>query len=183
MYIGLGQIRTSVLDPNKQFVLSGRAAPTSGGTSTSSVVPSVVRLDQPVRPLTLSTIRVLPKPLALMPGVKTLTPTAGGGTVVDFRSQVAAAKDPLRPSGAMPGPSGGSGGGTAPSTEDAFTQACRAEGGSMHGNVCTLPDGAMIAWEGGRPACKNVVGRCAQGGGKATLMLGAAALAALMFLR
>jgi len=87
---------------------------------------------------------------------------------------------------------GGSGGGgpTPPSAAD-FAAYCASEKGSLGANgVCTFPDGAQAAFKDGNAVCVNTVGRCGgaagatapAGKGKAAL-IGAAALAALMFLR
>jgi len=80
------------------------------------------------------------------------------------------------------------GGGSMPSSPDAFAQACKDQlGGTVIGpNICQAPDGAQIsASPDGQAVCVNNVGQCAKGGGAkgGAMMIGAAALAALMFLR
>jgi hypothetical protein len=76
-----------------------------------------------------------------------------------------------------------------PADPSAFAAYCASEKGTLVNGVCTFPDGAKAVFKNGNAVCVNVVGRCAPGvteekkPGRGALMIGAAALAALMFLR
>lgn len=131
-------------------------------------------------------------------GFKLLTPTkrttaAPQPDLVMAASQQAELTAPKIGSKVPPGgtaPSTG-GGGASPALEAQFATACAEAGGSVVGSMrCQLPDGAIVTVdEQGNAVCTNTAGQCAGEAAAATgktgsaLMIGAAALAALMFLR
>lgn len=115
----------------------------------------------------------------------TLTPTNQTVSVMPGTIPEVGARAPLAPI------IGGSSGSSSPTTAQ-VAQACAAAGGSYQAaqNACLFPDGALIA-PGGK--CLNQNGRCVGAPGAPSagsssraglaLGVGAAALAALMFLR
>ena len=130
---------------------------------------------------------------------------SGGGINVSMTDSAAGALPGSIGSKAARGGSDGSGGG--PSTggagapppgggslpvnnAGAFAAACQTQlGGTVVGpNVCQTPDGAQITvGPDGKAVCANSVGQCAPAGGAggkmSPMIRGAAALAALMFLK
>ena len=72
-----------------------------------------------------------------------------------------------------------------PTTTEQFAAACQQAGGSVVSPMhCQLADGAIVTVDAqGNAVCTNSVGKCAPAKGGGALMLGAAALAALMLLR
>lgn len=116
-----------------------------------------------------------------------LQPVTGQHTTVSLSPEAMAALGPPRPgaAGTLPGSGGGSGDGGGASPE-AFAAACAAEQGVIIGPMrCKKPDGAVVTWDAqlGRAVCVNAVGECAGTKKGSALMIGAAALAALMLLR
>lgn len=100
-----------------------------------------------------------------------------------------AALGPPRPgaAGTLPGSGGGGGGGSMPTDAAQFAAACKEANGTVVSPLhCKLGDGAIVTVDAqGNATCANAVGRCAAAGkpGRGALMIGAAAIAALMLLR
>lgn len=179
---GLGQIGLPVVGLPK-------TAPITNLTSTRPTV-MVASVAQPFVPTVMVASVARPVvPTVMTASLAQLKPAQH--SVVQMSAEQQAATG--RPSVGSQVATGGGGAPPPPAAPDYAAETCRVSGGTHANGVCTLPDGAVVLVQAdGTAVCVNAVGQCAAGdagagagagGGKGTLMLGAAALAALMFLR
>lgn len=164
--------------------VSTRRAPPS--TPQTSLVQSMVALNQATQvPKLSSLIPAFQANQANQAAASFLNKLASGGS----QSGGAASILPFLPGGGSAQP------GIAPVDQQRASGACgdvagacSSAGGSWDGEGCALPDGSRIGVDSNcQPKCLNSVGACtgaqpaSKGGG--AMMIGAAALAALLFLR